>query len=99
MDEILPEWKRNEDSSSEWREVTSGVPKGSVLAPIVSKIYIYIHIYDMTEGINSYIPLFTDDAKLSCVTNLLSFYSRVTDIKQEREGWADRIYLDLKKSF
>ena len=35
----------------------------------------------------------------SCVTNLLSFYSRVTDIIQEREGWVDCIYLDLKKAF
>ncbi len=36
--------------------------------------------------------------KRSCVTNLLSFYSRVTDITQEREGWVDCVYLDLKKS-
>ena len=35
----------------------------------------------------------------SCVTNLISFYSRVTDIIQEREGWVDCIYLDLKKAF
>ena len=35
----------------------------------------------------------------SCMTNLVSFYSRVIDIVQEREGWADCIYLDLKKAF
>ena len=35
----------------------------------------------------------------SCVTNLLSFYSRVVDKIQEREGWMDCIYLDLKKAF
>ena len=35
----------------------------------------------------------------SCVTNLISFYSRVIDIVQERDGWADCIYLDLKKAF
>ncbi len=35
----------------------------------------------------------------SCVTNLLSFYSRVVDIMQERDGWADCVYLDLKKVF
>ena len=27
------------------------------------------------------------------VTNLLSYYSRVIDITQERDGWADCIYL------
>ena len=32
-------------------------------------------------------------------TNLLSFYSRIIDITQKRDGWADCIYLDLKKAF
>ena len=31
--------------------------------------------------------------------NLLSFYSRVTDAVQERKGWVDCTYLDLKKAF
>ena len=35
----------------------------------------------------------------SCVTNLLSFYSRIIDKIQERDGWVDCIYLDLKKAF
>ena len=35
----------------------------------------------------------------SCITNLLSFYFRVIDVTQEREGWVDCIYLDLKKAF
>ena len=33
----------------------------------------------------------------SCVTNLMSFYSRVTDTVQERDGWADCMYLHLIK--
>ena len=35
----------------------------------------------------------------SCVTNLLSYYSRVTDVIQEKGGWVDSIYLDMKKAF
>ena len=35
----------------------------------------------------------------SCVSNLLCFYSRVINIMQERDGWADCAYLDLKKVF
>ena len=34
----------------------------------------------------------------SCASNLLCFYSRVIDTVQERDGWADCVYLDLKKS-
>ena len=35
----------------------------------------------------------------SCLTNLVCFYSRVTDAVQERDGWVDTVYLDLKKAF
>lgn len=30
---------------------------------------------------------------------MVCFYSRVTDVVQERDGWADAVYLDLKKAF
>ncbi len=48
------------DQKSSWREVISGVPQGSVLAPIMFAVY----INDMTECVNSYMSLFVDDAKL-----------------------------------
>ena len=35
----------------------------------------------------------------SCSSNLLSYYSKVIDIVQERDGWVDSVYLDLKKAF
>ena len=44
----------------EWGEVKSGVPQGSVLAPIIFLVY----VNDMTKQVNSYISLFADDAKL-----------------------------------
>ena len=47
------------DEKSEWREVKSGVPQGSVLA-----IMFLVYVNDMTEGVNSYISLFADYAKL-----------------------------------
>ena len=48
------------NEKSEWREVKSGVPQGSVLSPIMFLVY----VNDMTERVNSYISLFSDDAKL-----------------------------------
>ena len=46
--------------TSSWRNVTSEVPQGSVLAPIMFQIY----ENDMQCGVTSYMNMFADDAKL-----------------------------------
>ena len=35
----------------------------------------------------------------STCTNLLSFYARIIDVVDKRNGWVDAVYLDLKKVF
>ena len=45
---------------SSWTTVTSRVPQGSVLAPIIFLIY----VNDMVDGISSYASLFADDVKI-----------------------------------
>ena len=35
----------------------------------------------------------------SCVTNLLRFYTQVIEGIENRDGWVDAVYLDIKKSF
>ena len=35
----------------------------------------------------------------SCVTNLTCFYARVIEGIENRDGWVDAVYLDIKKAF
>jgi hypothetical protein len=53
------------EEKSEWKEVISGIPKGSVLRPIMFVLY----INDLPSSVDSEAYLFADDTKIFRIIN------------------------------
>ena len=80
------------DSRSSWADVTSGIPQGSVLGPMLFIIY----INDMPSSVLSSIYLFADDAKVYRNISSNDDPPTLQHDLQQLEKWSERWQLRFK---
>ncbi|MES9881396.1 MAG: reverse transcriptase domain-containing protein [Sedimenticola sp.] len=80
---------------SEWRNVKSGIPQGSVLGPILFLVY----INDLPNTVTCLIKLFADDSKLYSKVNNQMQAETLQQNLNSAETWANewQMYFNAKK--
>ena len=74
-----------ESCFSNWRPVTSGVPQGSVLGPLLFVIY----MNDLDENIGGMVSKFADDTKIGGIVDSEESYLQLQWDLNQLGQWAD----------